>query len=117
MNRWMLSEPVYHQLVINHAKQMPLKGSAGEIDFEPVVRLHIPFTDMQWILTELDPEDGIAFGLCQIQMAELGSVWMPELAEIEVQGLRVIEDRAWTPKGTLRWYAERSRANGWMIVE
>jgi hypothetical protein len=103
------------QMEANYREQLPLKATGREKDFMPPVRLHIPYTDMMWLLSELEP-DGMAFGLCQISMAELGSVWLPELADIAVQGLRVIQDLEFVPKMTLGQYADRSRANHWMIV-
>ena len=101
------------QMEANHREQLPLKGTGREKDFTPVVRLHIPFTDVMWLLTELDED--VAFGLCQITTAELGSVWLPEMADIEIQGLRVIQDLEFKPTMTLGEYARRSRGNGWFI--
>lgn len=81
----------------------------------PVCRLHIPSTYCEWLLTEVDGE-GMAFGLCQIQMAELGSVWLPELLEVEAQSLRVVEDHAFAPTTTLSGYAKLARQNGGLLL-
>lgn len=35
----------------NRAAQEPVQGTTKEIDFEPVVRLYIPFTGASWLLT------------------------------------------------------------------
>lgn len=103
------------RLVMNRQDQAPVQGTAKERDFEPCVKLHIPGTDMLWLLTELD-EDYIAFGLCQIHAAELGSVWLPELIDIDVQGLKVVQDTRFQPTTTLRGYANKARANGGMLI-
>lgn len=103
------------RLVMNRQEQAPVQGTNKERDFEPVVRLHIPGTDMLWLLTELD-EDYIAFGLCQIHVAELGSVWLPELIDIDVRGLKVVQDTKFKPTTTLRGYAKMARSNGGMLI-
>ncbi|MEC3910086.1 DUF2958 domain-containing protein [Sphingobium sp. CR2-8] len=103
------------RLVINGQEQAKVKGTRSERDFEPAVRLHIEGTDMQWLLTELEDTE-IAFGLCQIFVAELGSVWLPELADMDVQGLRVVQDLAFKPTTTLRGYAQQARANGGLLI-
>ena len=103
------------RLVMNRQEQEPVQGTSREHDFEPCVKLHIPGTDMLWLLTELD-EDYVAFGLCQIQMAELGSVWLPELMDIDVHGLKVVQDTSFKPTMTLGAYARKARENGWMLI-
>lgn len=103
------------RLVMNRQEQQPVQGTKNERDFEPVVLLTIPGTNILWLLTELD-EDGIAFGLCQIQCAELGSVSVDELLDIEVAGWRVVQDTAFKPKTTLRGYADMARRNGGMLI-
>lgn len=103
------------RLVINGQEQAKVKGTSKEIDFEPAVRLHIEGTDMMWLLTELEDTE-IAFGLCQISVAELGSVWLPELADMDVQGLRVVQDVDFKPTITLSGYARQARANGGLLV-
>ena len=95
-------------LVSNHQRQRPVQGTKAEIDFMPVVLLRLPATDCWWMLTELDT-DGVAFGLCQIFVAELGSVWLPELEELDFHGLRVQQDLSWQPRMTLSQYARLPR--------
>lgn len=103
------------QLIINHQTQQPLKGTRKERDFEPVVALHIPGTYCLWLLTEADDE-GMAFGLCQIHVAELGSVWLPEVADLDINGVRVIEDTTFVAKHTLSEYAKLARRNGGLLL-
>src|ERR1017187_4851733 len=52
------------------------------IDFEPVVKLFTPDGDAIWLLTELNPDIDLAFGLCDLGLGqpELGYVSLLELA-------------------------------------
>ena len=63
-----------------NAKQRHQKG----YDPMPVVRLYVPYTCCQWLLTEIDEELNIAFGLCDLGMGfpELGYVSLFEIAEV-----------------------------------
>lgn len=103
------------RMVINRHEQAKVQGTPRERDFEPVVKLHIEGTDMLWLLTELD-EDGICFGLCQIHCAELGSVSLDELMDIDIRGVRVVQDKAFKPTTTLRGYADMARKNGGILM-
>lgn len=100
--------------MLNAAKQAPLKGTRREKDFKPVVRLHLPFTYCVWLLTELE-DDGMAFGYCQITDGELGSVWLPELMEVQSRGLRVVQDLDFKPVMTLSEYAALARRCGGLL--
>ncbi|OAH42791.1 hypothetical protein AX777_06005 [Sphingobium yanoikuyae] len=103
------------QLIINHETQQPLKGTRREIDFQPVVALHIPDTYCLWLLSEVDNE-GMAFGLCQIQVAEIGSVWLPEVADLDLNGVRVTEDETFRAQRTLSEYAALAKRNGGLLL-
>ncbi|MEK7456469.1 DUF2958 domain-containing protein [Sphingobium sp. WTD-1] len=103
------------QLIINHEIQQPLKGTRKEINFQPIVKLHIPGTFCMWLLTECD-NDGMAFGLCQIQCAELGSVWLPEVADLDLNGVRVIEDETFVVNHSLNTYADMAKRNGGLLL-
>lgn len=118
MTDWkkLISAPALAQLIANHKEQQPLKGTRSEKDFKPVVRLHIHATDCMWLLTELEEEHQLAFGLCQIQMAELGHVWLPELADMDIHGLRVVEDTLFVPRLTLSGYATLARERGGILT-
>lgn len=102
------------QLLKNYREQEPLKGTRKERDFVPAARLYIPYTYCEWLLTEVDSQ-GMAFGLCQIQVAELGSVWLPELAELDVRGMKVAEDHTFVPTMTISQYADAAKANGGLL--
>lgn len=75
--------------------------SAGGVGREtPTVKLFTPDAHGTWFLTEYDPEDAIAFGLCDLGFPELGSVSIEELETVRGPlGLHVEVDLYW--KGTL----------------
>lgn len=100
------------QLIKNHKFQLERKGTRNERDYMPLVKLHIEGTDIMWLLTEFDPEEGIAFGGCQITCFELGYVSLAELMDVELGGFRVSQDRAFEPTMTLSQYADKARRNG-----
>lgn len=102
------------QLIKNHHQNLLLRGTRRERRYWPVVKLGIPATYCLWLLTECD-EEGMAFGLCQIQMAELGSVWLPEMLDIDVGGLKVTEDVAFEPTMSLTDYADLARRKGGLL--
>lgn len=103
-----------NQLIRNHEENLPLRGTSREKRYRPIVKLGIPATYCLWLLTECD-EEGMAFGLCQIQMAELGSVWLPEMLDINIGGLRVKEDVAWEPTMTVGEYADLAHRKGGLL--
>lgn len=118
MTDWtkLISAPALAQLIANHKEQQPLKGTRGERDFKPVVRLQIHATDCMWLFTEFDEEHEMAFGLCQIFTAELGYAWLPELADMDIHGLRVVEDTLFVPRLTLSGYATLARERGGILT-
>ena len=82
-------------------------------DFEPVVKLFCPWNLAIWLLTELDPEANIAFGLCDLGTGfpELGTVSLTEMASIEgPEGLRIERDLHFKPTKTLSAYAREAHA-------
>lgn len=103
------------QLIINHETQLPLKGTRKEISFQPVVKLHIPGTYCLWLLSECD-KDGMAFGGCQISTFEIGYVWLPEVADLDLNGIKAVEDVNFVPTMTISQYATRARSNGGLLL-
>jgi len=99
------------RLVQQAREQEPVRGTRREIEHTWAVRLILPLTQCQWIITELE-EDGIAFGGAQITDWELGSVWLPELEELNVRGLRVCQDLTFDGGGrTLRQWCDLARSS------
>jgi hypothetical protein len=104
------------QLRDNGLRQDPVRGTAREIDFRPVVKLFTPDAAATWLLSELDPEDqDIAFGLCDLGLGfpELGSVSLKEIAALRGRlNLPVERDRSFTATYPLSVYAHAAWAAG-----
>jgi hypothetical protein len=82
------------------------------IDFEPVVKLFTPDGNATWLLTELNPDIDLAFGLCDLGLGqpELGYVSLLELAAVRGPlGLPLERDLHFAPTRTLSAYAELAR--------
>ena len=112
----LLTQELRDQLLANGRQQQPLRGTAGEIDFPPIVKLFTPDGAATWLLTELDPDErDLAFGLCDLGLGfpELGSVSLAELAGFRGRlGLSVERDRHFVPTMTLSAYAEEALRRG-----
>lgn len=104
------------QLILNHHEQLPLKGTRNERDFEPAVKLFLPWTSGTWLLTEMD-DDGLAFGLADLGFGtpELGYISLDEIWEVVGPGgLRVERDIHWKAEKPLSAYATESRQLGYI---
>jgi hypothetical protein len=102
------------QLLLNHRKQLPLKGTSQEQDFTPAAKIFVPWGAATFLLSEVDG-DGLAFGLSDLGFGspELGYISLCELAELRGPGgLTVEEDIHFKPKMTLSEYAEAARRDG-----
>lgn len=112
----LLTKALREQLEQNGRDQLAVKGTEGERDFEPVVKLFNPCGAQTWLLTEIDPVDNdIAFGLCDMGMdcPELGSVRLSELAGYRGRfGLGIERDLHFTATKTLSAYAAEARESG-----
>ena len=101
----LLTKSIYEILLANGSRQDAVRGTDGEIDFHPVLKLFTPDASCTWLLTELDPEDpDIAFGLCDLGMGfpELGSVRISELLALRGPlSLPVERDRYFTADKSL----------------
>jgi len=84
---------------------------------EPVVKLFVCVGgNATWLLSELDPETNIAYGLCDLGLGfpELGYVSLTELEE--TLGWRLERDRHWTATKTLSDYAHEARSKGMVVA-
>jgi hypothetical protein len=78
---------------------------------QKVVYLKLFSAAGDWWITEVDRVEGYAFGYVRLaampEMAEWGSIWLPELEEVQAHGGLVIIERDcfWTPRpfGELGW--------------
>lgn len=82
------------------------------LDFKPVVKLFTPDAECTWLLTELDPDAGLAFGLCDLGLGcpELGYVSLAELASARGKlGLPIERDLHFEANKSISAYAEEAR--------
>ena len=89
------------------------------IDFEPVVKLFTPYGNATWLLTELNPDIDLAFGLCDLGLGqpELGYVSLLELAAVRGPlGLPLERDLHFAPTRTITAYAELARPHRRIIT-
>lgn len=103
----------YKRLVANHKANQERFNGGEEHDFFPVVKLFTPWSNCTWLLSELDPETNIAFGLCDLGMGtpELGSVSLDEILSLRGPlGLRIERDMHWKAKYRLSKYAKLASA-------
>ena len=109
----LLTNTLRAQLLENGCRQDPLRGTADEMDFVPIVKLFTPDANCTWLLTELDPEDpDVAFGLCDLGLGfpELGVVHFSELESVRgPMGLPVERDLYFTARQSLCEYAKAAR--------
>jgi len=112
----LFTQKIREQLEKNGRKQQSVKGTNGEIDFEPVVKLFTPDAGATWLLTEIEPNHpDIAFGLCDLGLGfpELGSVSISELESIRGKfGLPVERDIGFHTNKLLSEYASEAREAG-----
>ena len=98
------------QLVKNfetNAKTIADDGSTT--DFKPVVKLFNPVGNGTWLLTEMDPDTNIAFGLCDLGSPELGYVSINELSAVTLPfGLKIERDRHFKANKPLSEYTDNS---------
>jgi hypothetical protein len=84
----LITDSLTQKLLANgRAQRAAIENDQPAQDFKPVVKLFTPDAQCTWLLTELDPDDGLAFGLCDLGMGEpeLGYVSLAELSAVRGQ--------------------------------
>ena len=104
----LLTKAIKTKLVANHivnAKHIEIDGNTQ--DFKPVVKFFNPCGAGTWLISELDPDTNIMFGLCDLGYGgELGSVSLDELSSLRLSfGLGIERDMHWKADRTLTEYA------------
>jgi Protein of unknown function (DUF2958) len=89
------------------------------LDFQPVVKLFTADGNATWLLTELNPDIDLAFGLCDLGLGEpeLGYVSLAELTAARGPlGLPLECDLHFAPTLKISAYAERAREHRRIIT-
>jgi hypothetical protein len=109
----LITQAQIDQLLANgKAQRAAIDHDQGAIDFKPVVKLFTPDAQCTWLLTELDPDHELAFGLCDLGLGcpELGYVSLTELRTVRGKlGLPVERDEHFDADKTLSAYADAAR--------
>ena len=105
-----LTRPQFDQLVENHKNR--------DRDHAPVVAF-FGGSSCTWLISELDPETGTAFGLCDLGQGspELGSVHLPELFAVRFPPFKLSVERDLHFKGKhpMSYYADKAREKGRIV--
>jgi hypothetical protein len=111
----MIRDADLEMLEANWTAQEKVKGTSREIDHTTMIKLFDPYGGSTWIVSELDPNSSLGFGLCDLGMGEpsLGYVCLEEIASIEIRGTRRMEqDVHFQPTKSLSAYAAEARRLG-----
>jgi hypothetical protein len=111
----LLTKIIRNELIKNHVTNSSLESHHQ--DFKPVVKFFNPSGSGTWLITELDPETNLMFGLCDLGMGfpELGYVSLDELSQVRCAfGLSIERDLYWTANKTLGEYAKESYDLGYI---
>ena len=115
----LITSAQYQKLLENgRAQRDAIDRQDQVLDFEPVVKIFTADGNATWLLTELNPDIDLAFGLCDLGLGE------PELGYVSLQelefargplGLPLECDLHFAPTKTIAAYAELAREH-WRIV-
>jgi Protein of unknown function (DUF2958) len=124
--RWTGSQGRPHRACVKHGSAAqwvyggtPIDNDQGAIDFKPVVKFFTPDAQCTWLLTELDPDHELAFGLCDLGLGcpELGYVSFTELRTVRGElGLPIERDEHFDADKTLSAYADAVRQHGHVVT-
>ena len=110
----LITESLTAKLLANgRAQRAAMDKGDDALDFKPVVKLFTPDAQCTWLLTELDPDGGLAFGLCDLGLGEpeLGYVSLIELQSVRGKlGLPIERDLHFVANKTISAYTEEARA-------
>ena len=101
------------------AQRLAIDNAMPAIDFKPVVKLFTPDGAATWLLTELDANGDLAFGLCDLGFGcpELGYVSLTELRAVRGKlGLPVERDAHFDADRPIAAYAEDARTHGRIVT-
>ena len=114
----LITNSLTEQLLANaRAQRAAIDNDQPALDFKPIVKLFTPDAQCTWLLTELDPDGGLAFGLCDLGLGcpELGYVSLAELSTVRGKlGLPVERDRHFVANKTISAYANAARERGFV---
>ena len=100
-------------LTCTQRAQLLANGRQRGADHVPVVKFFNPFGEGVWLVTELDEDGDLMFGLADIGCPELGSWSFSELESIRLPfGMGIERDLLFTGDFPISVWAEAARAAG-----
>ena len=100
------------KLLLDYQRAKLIENHMKKGDHAPVVKLFFPWGASKWLLSELNPVDNVAFGLCDLGMGEpeMGYVSLDELMSIKgMGGLGIERDTSFKGDKPLTEYANKAR--------
>ncbi len=111
--------------LLTHAQRTALLANArsqfasgGNFDPPPVVKLFTPDGACTWLLTELEADGDVAWGLCDLGFGspEYGTVSLSEITAVRGKlGLPIERDRHWSAKGPISAYIQAAQDAGRIV--
>jgi hypothetical protein len=115
----LITDSLTDKLLANgRAQRAAMDKGEDALDFKPVVKLFTPDAQCTWLLTELDADGGLAFGLCDLGLGcpELGYVSLIELQSVRGKlGLPIEHDRHFIANKTISAYSDEARTCGHIV--
>lgn len=116
MNKHLYNETELALLQSNHDTNEEARDFDGNtVNFQPVVKWFDQCSNATWLISEVDPDEVLAFGLCDLGMGfpEMGSVSIEEITSIQIYGKpRIVKDKHWRATQGLTQYANDARLAG-----
>jgi hypothetical protein len=116
----LITDSLADKLLANgRAQRAAMDRGDDALDFKPVVKLFTSDAQCTWLLTELDPDGGLAFGLCDLGLGcpELGYVSLVERSAVRGKlGLPIERDQHFIANETISVYAGVARARGYIVT-
>lgn len=118
----LITKPIRNTLIANFKLGQVARANVNiqEPEFEPALKLFCPWAAATWLITELDPDTNIAFGLAYLDggYPELGLISIDELTAIRhPSGLRIERDISFKANGkSLNKYAQDARKLGYIAI-
>lgn len=106
-----LTEEQRCQMIANGAA----RARGDQLDPFPVVKLYTLDAGVAWLLTELDVDGEMAYGLCDAGTGspELGQVSLSALEGVRgPRGMRIVADPHFKPRQTLSAYLADAQRDG-----
>ena len=111
----LIPEHLRRELIVNWELMIVAPEAEISPDLYPEVKLFTPHANAIWLLTELNPDTNVAYGLCDLGLGspELGFVSLDELEAVAAtEGFEIEVDLQFDTTRRLSEWAERACTAG-----